>query len=39
MPDDGIRYFSGTATYLKSFDVSEALVKGDIRIELLTVAK
>jgi hypothetical protein len=34
MPDDGIKYFSGTATYLKSFEVAEALVKGDTRIEL-----
>jgi hypothetical protein len=34
MPDDGIKYFSGTATYLKSFEVSEAWTKGDLRVEL-----
>jgi len=34
MPDDGIKYFSGTATYLKSFEVSEAWLKGGSRIEL-----
>jgi hypothetical protein len=34
MPDDGIKYFSGTATYLKSFEVSEAWSKGDHRVEL-----
>jgi hypothetical protein len=34
MPDDGIKYFSGTATYLKSFEVPEAWSKGDLRVEL-----
>jgi hypothetical protein len=34
MPDDGIKYFSGTATYLKSFEVSEAWSKEDLRVEL-----
>lgn len=34
MSDDGIKYFSGTATYLKTFEVSEAWLKGDHRIEL-----
>jgi alpha-L-rhamnosidase/Prolyl oligopeptidase family len=34
MPDDGIKHFSGTATYLKSFEVSEAWSKGVHRIEL-----
>ena len=34
MPDDGIKYFSGTATYLKNFEVSEAWIKGDLRVEL-----
>jgi hypothetical protein len=34
MPDDGIKYFSGTATYLKNFEVSEAWIKGALRVEL-----
>ena len=34
MPDDGIKYFSGTATYLKSFEVSEAWLTGGRQLEL-----
>jgi hypothetical protein len=34
MPDDGVKYFSGTATYLKNFEVSEAWLKGGAQIEL-----
>jgi hypothetical protein len=34
IPDDGIKYFSGTATYLKEFEVPAALLAGDRRIEL-----
>jgi hypothetical protein len=34
MPDDGIKYFSGTATYFKTFEVSEAWLKVDRRLEL-----
>jgi hypothetical protein len=34
IPDDGIKYFSGTATYLKEFEVPAALLTGDRRVEL-----
>jgi len=34
IPDHGIRYFSGTATYLKQFEVPAALLAGDRRLEL-----
>jgi predicted esterase len=34
MPDDGIKYFSGTATYRTSFEVSEAWLKEFRAIEL-----
>ena len=34
IPDDGIKYFSGTATYLKEFEVPAALLAGDLRLEL-----
>ncbi|MEI7899480.1 MAG: glycosyl hydrolase [bacterium] len=34
IPDDGIKYFSGTATYLKEFEVPAALLTGDDRLEL-----
>ena len=34
IPDDGIKYFSGTATYLKEFDVPESLLAGGSRLEL-----
>jgi hypothetical protein len=34
IPDDGIKYFSGTATYLKKFEVPAALLTGDRRLEL-----
>jgi len=34
VPDDGIKYFSGTATYLKEFEVPPALPAGDWRLEL-----
>ncbi len=34
VPDDGIRYFSGTATYLKIFEVPASLLEGDRRLEL-----
>jgi hypothetical protein len=34
IPDDGIKYFSGTATYLKEFEVPAALLAGDGPLEL-----
>jgi hypothetical protein len=34
IPDDGIKYFSGTATYLKEFDVPAALLAGGGQLEL-----
>jgi hypothetical protein len=34
IPDDGIKYFSGTATYLKEFDVPASLLTADGRMEL-----
>jgi hypothetical protein len=34
IPDDGIKYFSGTATYLKEFDVDAALLAKGGRLEL-----
>ena len=34
VPDDGIKYFSGTATYLKEFDVPAALLEKGGRLEL-----
>jgi len=34
IPDDGIKYFSGTATYLKEFDVPAGWLAGDRRLEL-----
>jgi len=34
IPDDGIKFFSGTATYLKEFDVPASLLAGDLRLEL-----
>ncbi len=34
IPDDGIKYFSGTATYLKDFDVPATKLAGNQRIEL-----
>jgi len=33
-PTDGIRYFSGTATYKKQFNLPEALVQSDNSLEL-----
>ena len=34
IPDDGIKFFSGTATYLKEFEVPASLLAGDLRLEL-----
>jgi len=34
IPDDGIKYFSGTATYLKEFEVPASLLTADGRMEL-----
>jgi hypothetical protein len=34
IPDDGIKYFSGTATYLKEFDVTDAMLAAGGRLEL-----
>ena len=34
MPDDGIKYFSGTATYVKEFEVPAAKLEGKDPIEL-----
>jgi hypothetical protein len=34
IPDDGIKYFSGTATYLKEFEVPADMLAGDSRLEL-----
>jgi hypothetical protein len=34
IPDDGIKYFSGTATYLKEFDVPASLLDRGGRLEL-----
>jgi hypothetical protein len=34
VPDDGIKYFSGTATYVKEFEVPTTLLTGEHRIEL-----
>jgi hypothetical protein len=34
MPEDGIKYFSGTATYVKTFEVPEGVLAGDNRLEL-----
>lgn len=34
IPDDGIKYFSGTATYVKEFDVPDRLLAGGGRLEL-----
>ena len=34
VPDDGIKYFSGTATYLKEFEVPPSLVADGRRLEL-----
>jgi hypothetical protein len=33
-PDKGIKYFSGTATYRKSFDLDEAQAKRFVRLQL-----
>ncbi len=33
-PDDGVRYFSGTATYRKTFDVAAAMLGSDRRVLL-----
>ena len=34
VPDDRIKYFSGTATYLKDFDVPRSMLVGGRRLEL-----
>lgn len=34
IPDDGIKYFSGTATYMKEFDVPAEMLAGNGRLEL-----
>jgi hypothetical protein len=36
-PEPGIRYYSGTATYQKTFDVPEAALKNDAFLDLGTV--
>ena len=36
-PEEGIRYYSGTATYRKTFDVSEAVLTNNSFIDLGTV--
>jgi hypothetical protein len=34
IPDDGIKYFSGTATYIKEFEVPASMVSDGCRLEL-----
>jgi len=34
IPDDGIKYFSGTATYLKEFEVPASMLSEGLRLEL-----
>jgi hypothetical protein len=36
-PDSGIRFFSGTATYRKAFELTEEQARGHVRLQLGTV--